>query len=333
MSTLSKPCVETCIVLCSATGVGKTDLSLRLGEAIGGEIVNADMGQLYKPFAIGTAKPQWHAQPVKHHLFDVLNKPVDFSAFAYRRCVELLLPEIIERKSVPIFVGGSTFYIQSLFFDPPDTIDKRDGSQHCSTVHEHKEDSMLWHELCAIDPQRAQDIHPKDLYRIRRALTIWHQSGRRPSEQKPVFRPIAQNIVLVILDRQREELYERIDQRVADMMQEGWLQEVKSLIATCWEPFFMRKKLIGYDDIVRFLHTPTSMQDQNELIAAIARKTRKYAKRQRTFWRMLEKKITTYGPEDNFPVYTILLPYDNLKNEFEKILTFCKRNPIRYTCD
>ena len=154
----------------------------------------------------------------------------------------------------------------------------------------------LWDELNTIDPERAQEIHPQDAYRIKRALAIWHKTGKKPSEFKPIYEPIA-SYRLLFLTRDRQELYRRINERVNSMIDEGWLDEVQELKGTDWENFLKRKKLIGYDDILNYLDA-SKPESKEKLIETIAQKTRNYAKRQLTFWKMLEKKLAPLSKKD-----------------------------------
>lgn len=275
------------IVLYGPTAVGKTELSIKIAHQVKGEIINADLGQFYVPFTIGTAKPDWKSSPIQHHLFDILNKPVDFDVYQYRQQIHHSVLALFARNKVPIIVGGSGFYISSLFFLPGMRMfQSRDATLQKNALN-------LWEQLKKIDPVRAAQIHPHDIYRLKRALSIWYETGQLPSAQLPLYAPIAPYI-LFILTRDRTELYERINQRVIQMFDEGWIQEVEKIKDTAWVPFIKRKKLIGYPEIIDYI-----MQKKNEnflqiVIDAIAQKTRNYAKRQEIFGRMLVKKLAPY---------------------------------------
>ena len=145
-----------------------------------------------------------------------------------------------------------------------------------------------WDDLNAVDPDRAQVIKKDDTYRIQRALHIWKTTGKKPSLFKPVFKPLIDQSLILYLERDRDELYQRINDRVIQMMDAGWVDEVITLIGTEWESFIMKKKVIGYDTIVEHLHDD---MPYDEMIRRIQKRTRNYAKRQMTFWRMLEAKL------------------------------------------
>jgi tRNA dimethylallyltransferase len=267
------------IVVYGPTGVGKTAFVDELAQSIPAEIVNADMGQLYVPLSIGTAKPDWRHAPVPHHLFDVINEPVRYTVVAYRELVKKTMDAIWKKNKIPILVGGSAFYLKSLFF-PPISNDIKE------TV---LQEDDLWEQLNTIDPDRASKIPKQDSYRLKRALALYQGTGAKPSEFKPVYDPPADSYLMICLTRDRKELYERIDRRVLEMFDQGWSQEVSQLLGTNWESFILEKKIIGYDDIVHYLKNGDHSYD--DLLARIQKRTRNYAKRQMTFWRMLKRQL------------------------------------------
>jgi len=147
----------------------------------------------------------------------------------------------------------------------------------------------LWEKLREIDPCRAKKVHKSDVYRIKRALSIWDQTGKKPSEFRPSFCPPI-NFSLVCLTREREELYNRINVRTGQMMGEGWVKEVMSLCSTPWEQFLRKKKFIGYDLLLDYLYNPTAYQFE-KAVALIKNRTRHYAKRQETFWKSFDRQL------------------------------------------
>lgn len=276
------------IILSGPTGVGKTDFVLRLADSFPLEIINADVGQLYTPLTIGTAKPDWRHEKVPHHLFDVLDTPESLTVVRYRELIVPLLEQCWARKTIPVIVGGSLFYIQSLLFPPQEYSAPSDVPYEKDSL---VGDNDLWQQLFAIDPDRAQAIHPHDIYRVQRALDIWHETGIKPSLKKPKYEPIAPYLFLYCM-RERNDLYARINERVTAMIDAGWLEETSALVGTPWQDFLLAKKIIGYDDILNYLLH--NSHDKASLIASIAQKTRNYAKRQETFWRGLARKLDEY---------------------------------------
>ncbi len=282
------------IIIFGPTGVGKTDFSLQLASHIKAEIINMDMGSFYTPLIVGTAKPDWRSYPIPHHLFDILDIPTNYTIAQYRADVQRLIQEIKARGNTPLLVGGSGFYLKSLFFMPAQT-----SVLHDQKYITQKSNDELWQELHTIDPERAAQLHPNDRYRVERALTIWYTSGKKASEQAPEYNPVDDNTTIIWVAREREELYERINQRVDTMMDAGLLAEVESLKNSDWVPFLEEKKIIGYDDLLQYLKGSVSLKDA---IATIKTKSRNYAKRQIIFWRMLEKLLPLANQQSSSPI-------------------------------
>lgn len=282
--------MRNCIlIIFGPTAVGKTDFAELLAAQIPAEIVNADMGQMYTPLTIGTAKPDWRKSPIPQHLFDIINEPRLMSVSEYRDRVINTLEAIWARKNIPILVGGSGFYLQSLFFPPQamvaHNVDRKGQSEFAP-------EAQRWKQLYEIDPKRALRIHPHDLYRINRALSIYFDTGKKPSDQEPRYQPLA-SYCFVSLSRDRKELYSRIDTRTGQMLNEGWIQETRRLMGTEWQEFLINKKIIGYDDIIRYLVEGDTCQAEHEkLVKIVAQKTRNYAKRQITFGSYLTDNLS-----------------------------------------
>jgi tRNA dimethylallyltransferase len=278
--------------------VGKTDFVNQLIKKVPFEveIINADVGQFYKPLTIGTAKPAYHADPIKHHLFDIVDKPVDYTVTDYRKEVVDCMQLLWHKKKVPLIVGGSGFYVQSLFFPPHEGIQTK---VHASTDLTNEQ---LWNRLYSLDPQRASSIHRHDRYRIERALNIIEQRGTQASSFVPTFEPLG-TCAFYFLTRERDDLYKRINERVGTMIDEGWFAEVSAL-DVYWHEFLRRKKLIGYPEIIAYLATQEAgMLAENSyclLVEKIKQRTRAYAKRQLTFWKMLKKKLLESDSERQF---------------------------------
>ncbi len=285
-------------IIFGPTAVGKTDTAFKIAEHIPSEIVNMDMGQLYTPLSIGTAKPDWQNESIPHHMFDLINDPRNFSVTEYRAKLITTLENIWSRKKLPILVGGSGFYLKSIFFPPRIEISKDLVDQHF------KNSKDLWQDLYLIDPDRAAQLDRHDVFRIRRALNIWLNTGKKPSEFKPVFAPPAP-FTLTCLVRDREELYKRINDRTRTMLKNGWIKEVQKLQGTVWEMFIKEKNIIGYNQIFTYLESKQTKDDYKKMVTFIQKETRHYAKRQLTFWRMLKRELTDaskhYYPENKQP--------------------------------
>lgn len=293
------------VIISGPTASGKTSLSLELTKELSkqtglkSQVINADIGQFYTTLQVGTAKPDWQNMPIQHHLFDVLDKPEDLNVIKYRSMVIDKINKIWKQGELPIIVGGSLFYIRSLFF-PPTTggfnpLDGPDTSTELTNRPDKTTD--LWEQLNQIDPERAQSIHPNDRYRIERALSIWETTGKKPSSLGPSFEPPFHSRIIFI-DLPRELLFDRINRRTKQMLLRGWLEEVEKLKGTEWEPFLKRKKLIGYPEIFDWIDKskPAGIE---ELVELIQQKTRQYAKRQITFWKKFHNLLIYYSTEDS----------------------------------
>ena len=266
------------LVISGPTGVGKTALVEALGAHLPLSIINADMGQMYAPLSIGTAKPDLKKSVSEQYLFDILDEPRSCTVKEYRAKALPLITSLWQTDYLPTFVGGSLFYLHSLFFP-----------QHELPINNEVTMSgdQGWDTLREIDPERAEEIHSHDTYRIQRALELYYATGKKPSTFKPTYNPPGYYLFIWCM-RERKELYERIDERVTQMIEQGWIEEVVALQSTPWESFLRTKKIIGYDDILEYLQKGGSKQ---ALIDRIAQKTRHYAKRQIIFWRRFNHQL------------------------------------------
>ena len=307
------------IIISGPTGVGKSDFAEKLARTLPIEIINADVGQFYKPLTIGTAKPDFTETRVPHHLFDILNTPINFSVSAFRDRVSSLLTEIWDRDHIPVLVGGSLFYLSSLFFPP------RVGEIETVDTFKNVHTDALWHKLYAIDPERARAIEKNDRYRIIRALNIWLSTGCLPSYYAPHYDPLCPYL-FYFLTRDTKLLNQRINSRVKKMIAKGWIAEVEQLISSDWIPFLKEKRLIGYNDIIQFLEKG-NQEEYARLIEIVSRKTRRYAKRQKTFWRRLKLQLTNHiqrKQDSQSVVYTLDLNQNNESEYITKISTQLK---------
>jgi tRNA dimethylallyltransferase len=264
----------------------------RVALATAGEIINADIGQFYTPLSVGTAKTAWRNKPFKCHLFDIIDKPEMLDVRRYRDMVRVTVDDCLKRNKLPIIVGGSLFYIQSLFFSP-----REQEIQESTTVIDFETDTdTLWHMLNTIDPERAQALHPNDRYRIVRALKIWQTTHEKPSLRKPQYEaPFAIQTRIIALEPPREELAERIQQRTTHMLyQEGWIEEVEKLLDTPWESFVQQRGFIGYTELFAWIRAGKNRDELPTMITAITTKTLQYAKRQITFWHKLQRLLTPH---------------------------------------
>jgi len=303
------------IIISGSTGTGKTDFAQKLGQILPIEIVNADIGSFYKQLTIGTAKPDWQSSTIPHHFFDILDQPINWTAPQFRQELKILLPQIWERGNIPVIVGGSAFYIQSFFYKNYELLLP---DQDLIAKLEMQSSDVLWKQLHTIDAQRAEQINPQDQYRLVRALAIWYTQGQKPSDFAQIFDPLS-HFYFINLTRDREQLYSMINQRVDMMMQAGWLQEVQTLmIDQSWIDFLCKKKMIGYDDLIRYQLGHFAEQDYQEVLNLIKQRTRNYAKRQITFLKRLIHNVQK--DSSNVQKSTVLQEYDLTQVDIDFII-------------
>ncbi|MBP7854704.1 tRNA (adenosine(37)-N6)-dimethylallyltransferase MiaA [Candidatus Babeliales bacterium] len=279
------------IIVSGPTACGKTDLVYRLGQLVSIEIINADIGSMYQPLTIGTAKPDWKKSNITHHGFDIFNQPEQFSMAQFRILVQKLIVEIWNRGNTPVIVGGSTMYIKSLLFNMHILPDTKIAVRGLLKDLELKilEKEALWQQLNCYDPLRASQIHKNDTYRLVQALAIWKTTHKKPSTFGQFFDPLAK-FCWISVQRDRAQLYDHINKRVSLMMEQGWRSEVAALQHTAWANFLMQKKIIGYDDMLMNLSSESAME-YDILISTIQQKTRHYAKRQIIFFKKIQTEV------------------------------------------
>lgn len=295
----SKDRQKPVLMILGPTASGKTSLSYSIAQQISSEIINVDVGQFYKPLSIGTAKPDLADVTCPHHLFDLLDKPEDLSVARYRELVIEQVKTIHQRNNQALLVGGSLFYIKSLFFPPaqPSVLQQVLSGADVKSYNQDAPLQELWDQLYTIDPERAKAIHPHDRYRIMRALDLWYATGQKPSLFVPHFVPFPFDVHIIYLAWPRKILRERIYTRMFQMFEQGWVEEAEQLIDTSWEPFLKRKGLLGYPEIFAWIRAGKPKNKKNELIEAIYFETVHYAKRQETFAKSMFSALKMHHTE------------------------------------
>ena len=271
-------------VLTGPTAVGKTALSVRLAERLGAEIVSADSRQVYRELTVGTAKPEADVLArVPHHFIDELDLGEPFSAGAFAEGAEARIREILERGRVPLVVGGSTLYLHALLHGladvPPVPAEVRTAVEGRL---EREGAGALYRELERVDAASAQAMDPTKTQRLVRALEVYHGTGRPLSFYHRVQRPPPFRYRVYVLHRDRAALYERIGRRVDAMLEAGLIGEVRGLLARGADPATNALRTIGYREAIAFLQ---GRIPQAEMVRLIKRNTRRYAKRQLTWFR------------------------------------------------
>lgn len=324
MKTLDK---KITVLISGSTGTGKTEAALQLGKHFPIEIINADIGSFYKNMTIGTAKPDWKNEDTPHHFFDVIDSTTSWTAPQFRERLSILLEEVWSRGNIPVVVGGSTFYIQSFFYEHYNHIDVPDKVY---TQLDQQGAHELWNQLYDVDPVRANQLEKNDKYRIVRALAIWKVGNIKPSLCSMTFNPLS-SFLFISIQRDRDQLYDKINNRTGVMLKDGWIDEVQEIIQdNSWRDFILKKKMIGYDSIVNYLESDQSQESYDKLVELIQKKTRNYAKRQVTFLRRLNKMIDAAmlkkpdligkNLEWNLTLYDLGLYIKQLSEEVSQIL-------------
>ena len=271
------------VVIAGPTGVGKSELAVRIAETADGEIVNFDSIQLYRRFDIGSAKPSPEVRArIPHHLFDVLDADQEFNAAEYARAARPIVDDIARRGKLPILVGGTFFYLRALLAGLPE-MPARDAVLRTRLRKIVQPRLHRW--LSRVDPQSGRSIAPGDRHRVERALEVWLISGRPISSwERPTNDAIAAVKIALSMDRQR--LATILDERVEDMYRAGLIEETQSLLERYPEsarPF----SAIGYREAVAVIHGKMTTE---EAMNETRRRTRAYAKRQMT-WLRAERNV------------------------------------------
>ena len=284
------------IAIMGPTAVGKTRLVSKLAKDLGGEIVNADSVQIYRFMDIGTAKPTMADRAeVAHHLVDIVDPDQDFDASRYSQLAREVISSLARQGKPAIVVGGTGLYLKAIFHGlfpgaPSDPLVR----QLLRREAEKKGGVELYQRLQRIDPITAQRVHPHDLFRIIRALEVWECMGQPISAlqsdhdfQDRPFLPLK-----IGLRRPRSELYERIDRRVEEMLAQGLLEEVRGLLSRGYGPNLKSMQALGYRHLVQHLINGV---DITEAVRTMKRDTRRYAKRQMTWFRR-DREINWFHP-------------------------------------
>lgn len=274
------------VVICGPTAGGKTALALHLAEYLGVEIVSADSRQVYRGMDIGTAKASVEERTrVRHHLIDVVDPDEDFTASDFVVQGRAALKDTADRGNLPLVAGGTGFYIEALLRGLVDAPGADPALRQDLVEWEIKHGSGSLHRrLQAVDPVMAARLRPLDQVRIIRALEVYYQSGQRLSDLQVQHAAVQSpyRVLAIGLAPQRDLLYDRIDQRVDEMMQAGLLKETETLLESGYNPNLKALKTIGYQECVNHLAGNASLQDTINLIQ---RNSRRYAKRQLTWFR------------------------------------------------
>ena len=284
------------IILTGPTAVGKTELSIELAKAVGGEIISADSMQVYRRMDIGTAKimPE-EMKGVPHYLIDILEPTEDFNVFLFQKYAKEAIEKIYNNGHIPIIVGGTGFYIQSVLYDIDFNNEDNSGTESkyrrelTDYYNEHGADKL--HErLRELDPVSANTIHANNVKRVIRALEFYKENGypisKHNEEQRLKESPY--NFAYFVLNQNRDVLYDRIEKRIDIMVNDGLVDEVRNLLNEGCTSDMVSMQGLGYKEIVPFIEDKCSLEDA---VYILKRDTRHFAKRQLTWFRR-EKDVT-----------------------------------------
>lgn len=300
------------VVVCGATASGKTRLAIDLAKRFNGEIVSADSMQIYKGMDIASAKPSKEEQSgIPHYMMDFLEPTEAFSVADYVEMARSIIADIYSRGKLPIICGGTGLYINSLVdnieFD--DTGCDYGFRKEMRKIAEEKGNSVLLEKLREVDPKSAERLHENNLSRIIRALEVYKISGKTMTQLQEESRrnPSPYNPFMVMLDyEQREDLYERINTRVDLMLKAGLLEEARDFFTH--NDYITAAQAIGYKELKPYLD---GVEPLDECVERLKRETRKYAKRQLTWFRK-DVRIQRISVTKNVNYEKILKNAENL---------------------
>lgn len=280
------------IILTGPTAAGKTDISIRLAEKLGGEIISADSMQVYRRMDIGTAKiRKEEMNGIPHHLIDVLEPTEPFNVSVFKELALRAADDIYSRGKIPIMVGGTGFYIQALLYDIDFSEEHSDGYRESMELIAATSGGpdKLFEELRSVDPASCEIIHKNNVKKVIRALEFYHYNGTPISEHNSVQREksSAYDSMYLVLTMDREKLYNRIEKRVDIMMENGLVEEVRGLIEEGLDDTYISMQGIGYKEVYEYLKGKCTLEDA---IYNIKQNTRHFAKRQLTWFRR-EKEV------------------------------------------
>lgn len=281
------------IILTGPTAVGKTALSIGLAKAVDGEIISADSMQVYRKMNIGTAKiQQSEMQGVRHHLIDILDPGEDFNVVLFKKYALEAMKDIYSRGKIPVVVGGTGFYIQALLYDINFEDNDNDMSyrEELQTLAAEHGNSYIHDMLAGVDPESAEKIHENNVKRVIRALEFYKKTGTKISEHNEAEsqKESPYNFEYFVLNDDRQKLYDRIDRRIDIMLEDGLIDEVKSLVDEGYSRDLVSMQGLGYKEMIDYIQERYTL---DEAVYTLKRDTRHFAKRQVT-WFKREKQVT-----------------------------------------
>ncbi len=287
------------LIIAGPTAVGKTDAGIILADKLNGEIISADSMQIYKNMNIGTAKPDLEErQGIPHHLIDIINPDEEFSVARFQKLAKDIINEIVSNKKLPIIAGGTGLYINSIIYnmDFAQSVPNWQLRRRLQEEAKNMGNEYVHNKLKKIDPDAAKRIHPNNVKRVIRAIEIYYETGEKMSDfREDITLNDEYEFYFVGLIRNREELYSRINRRVDIMIDRGLVEEVSDLLNSGYSKDLAAFRGLGYKEIIGYLE---GRYDLNEAIRILKRNTRRYAKRQFTWFKRYRNIINWYNASD-----------------------------------
>lgn len=275
------------IIIAGPTAAGKTKSAILLAKKIGGEIVSADSMQVYRHMDIGSAKvSSEEMQGVPHHLINVLEPTEEFNVVRFQTMAKAAMEDIYARGRIPLIVGGTGFYIQSVLYDIDFTENEGDAAyrHELENLAKEKGNETLYRMLTEVDPQSAKELHPNNVKRVIRALEYHRLTGQKISEHNQEQRQKVSpyDAYYFVLTMDRAKLYHRIDLRVDLMLEQGLVEEVRKLKEMGLTKNDVSMQGLGYKEILAYLDGEMTFE---EAVYTVKRDTKHFAKRQMTWFR------------------------------------------------
>lgn len=312
---------KSVLIIAGPTASGKSALAIELAKKINGEIISADSMQVYKYMNIGTAKAsEKELSEIKHHLIDVLYPDEPFSVAVFKEMAENAIKDISERGKIPIIAGGTGFYINALLYGTDFSSAEKEANDsyrnHLLTLAEEKGKEYIHAMLFKVDPEAAEKIHFNNIKRVIRALEFYHETGAKISEhnKNEKSRDKAYHDFMFVLHMNRDILYDRINQRVDQMIEEGLVKEVHGLLHMGYDRSLISMQGLGYKEIIKYIDGECTLE---EAVDTLKQSTRHFAKRQITWFK-----------HQNEAIWLDVLKYEDINDLTNEVINIIKQDGI-----
>ncbi|MFO7887950.1 MAG: tRNA (adenosine(37)-N6)-dimethylallyltransferase MiaA [Eubacteriales bacterium] len=307
------------LVILGPTSIGKTKVSIDIAKKLNSEIISTDSMQIYKKMDIGTAKiSKKEKETIKHHMIDLIDPKEEFTVYDYQKNSLEIIDKLLLENKTPILVGGSGLYINSILYDLDfNKVSSNDKVRNKYFALKERKGKMFLHNLLEKkDKEAAKKIHPNNVKRVVRALEVLEVTGEKYS-QNSNFRKYSEkyNFIIIGLEMNRELLYNRINLRVEHMIEEGLINEVEELYNEGYDNSYQSMQAIGYKEIIDYIEGNTTKE---EAIRLIKRNTRRFAKRQ----------ITWFKPDNRIKWFDMTNYKENYQNILKKMMLYIKERGV-----